>query len=140
MNGGKVVLAVFKENPERKGIFDLAKKADLPFQFFTLEKPRRDYLKRRKVKAVVQSWDTFGAKILHTGLIPVQKDWYFGDNFGEETHTRKDFIVAHFRRTKKGKREFLVFYFIGVVPLDKVGATREVLTEWLKMEKVKAAR
>jgi hypothetical protein len=140
MNGGKVVLAVFKENPERKGIFDLAKKADLPFQFFKLEKPRSTYLKRRKAKAVIQSWNTFGAKILHTGLIQVAKDWYFGDNFGEETHTRKDFIVAHFRRTTKGNRAFLIFYFIGVEPLDKVGATREVETEWLKMEKVKAAR
>ena len=139
MNGGKMVLAVFKENPERKGIFDLVKQADLPFQFFKLEKPHSNYLKRRKVKAVIQSWDTFGAKILHTGLISVAQDWYFGDN-ERATHTRKDFIIAHFRRTTKGKREFLVFYFIGVEPLDKVGATREVVTEWLKMEKVKAAR
>ncbi len=140
MASQKAVLAVFKENPERKGIFDLAKQVVLPFHYFKLEKPLRAYLKRRNVKAVIQSWDTFGAKVLHTGLIPVQKDWYFGDNFGEETRTRKDFIVAHFRRTPEGQREFLVFYFFEVEPLDKVGATREVVTEWLKMEKVKAAR
>jgi len=140
MNGGKMVLAVFKENPERKDIFDLAKQVELPFQFFKLEKPRRAYLKRRKVKAVIQSWNTDGEKVLHTGLIPVAKDWHFGDNFGEETHTRKDFIVAHFRRTPEGQREFLLFYFFGIVPLDKVGATREVFAEWTRMEKVKAAR
>lgn len=140
MAGQKVVLAVFKENPERKDIFDLAKQVELPFQFFRLEKPRRAYLKRRKVEAVIESWNTHGEKVLHTGLIPVAKDWYFGDTFGEETHTRKDFIVAHFRHTPEGQRAFLVFYFFGVVPLDKVEATREVRAEWLKMEKVKAAR
>lgn len=135
MAGQKAVLAVFKENPERKDIFDLAKHVELPFHFFRLERPRRAYLKRRKVKAVIQSWDTFGAKILHTGLIPVQKDWYFGDNFGEETRTRKDFIVAHFRRTPEGQREFLFFYFVGIVPLDKVSATRDFVAEWLKRKK-----
>ena len=131
----KAVLAVFKENPERKDIFDLAKQVALPFQFFKLEKPRRAYLKRRNVEAVIQSWDTFGVKVLHTGLIPVQKHWYFGDNFGEVTRTRKDFIVAHFRRTPEGQREFLFFYFIGIIPLDKASATRDFVAEWLKRKK-----
>lgn len=135
MAGQKAVLAVFKENPERKDIFDLAKQVELPFQFFKLEKPRRAYLKRRNVEAVIQSWNTGGEKVLHTGLIPVQKHWYFGDNFGEETHTRKDFIVAHFRRTPEGQREFLFFYFVGIVPLDKVSATRDFVAEWLKRKK-----
>jgi hypothetical protein len=140
MNGGKAVLAVFKENPERKGIFDLAKEADLPFRFFTLEKPRRAYLKRRKVKAVIQSWNTDGEKVLHTGLIPVAKDWYFGDCFGEDSHTRKDFIVVYFLRNREGQREFRLFYLFGVDPVDKVWFTRELIAEWLKLKKVKAAR
>jgi len=91
-------LLEFKENPDRKNIYDL-QTTSAPFnkfQYFRLEQPKQPYLIQRGVKYVCETWVN-GIKILHTGIIPTgAPDYYFGD-FTETIKDKKKTSLMIFR-------------------------------------------
>ncbi|MBX9448809.1 MAG: hypothetical protein KL787_03435 [Taibaiella sp.] len=58
----------------------------------SFERPKSDYLIRARAKHVIQSWKNKGKdKILHTGLIPIYRNVYIGNNENEKG--KLDFIL-----------------------------------------------
>jgi hypothetical protein len=91
-------LLEFKENPDRKNIYDLqTTSANFnKFNYFRLETPIQPYLIRQGAKYVCESWDK-GIKTLHTGLISIgTPGFYFGD-FIEQIKDKKKTSLMIFR-------------------------------------------
>jgi len=76
-------LLEFKENTDRKNIYDLqTTSANFnKFNYFRLEPPKQPYLLNIGAKYVCESWNN-GVKILHTGLINFGiSNYYLGDYY-----------------------------------------------------------
>ena len=90
-------LLEFKENPDRKNIYDLQTSANFnKFHYFRLENPIQPYLIRQGAKYVCDSWAN-GVKTLHTGLIGIGTPGYYFGDYIEQVRDKKKTSLMIFR-------------------------------------------
>jgi hypothetical protein len=105
---------VFIKNPTHKDIYDLMPEtgSNLPFSYFRLSLPIKDYLMRQGAKYVAESHKCY-IKVLHTGLKPTNvKSIYSGDIYNSQTKTRS-LIIFHL---SPDEFSFKVYLFDGYFP------------------------
>lgn len=130
----------FKENQQRKNIFDLTTTGVNfnKFRYFRIETPRQPYLINQGAKYVCESWEN-GNKTLHTGLIETGvKGYYFGDyadvtngakknslmlfHYDQEIETiRIYFFNRYSKRSISMKYKFCRYYIENVIVKNKGG-------------------
>lgn len=81
---------VYNKHPRRETLYELNKPSLMPFDFIVFSKSRAEYLKRVGANTVVNCWKE-KKKILHSGLIHVYANWYFGDNLSGDS--AKDLLI-----------------------------------------------
>lgn len=125
----KFEFARFQKSPKHKGIYDLIENDLFPFYFIKCSEPKQDYFKKNNAEIVIQSWGENDKtnKILHTGIIHVESDFYFGNNINQKGNL--DFIIL---RLLPQKRQMLFWLFKNQKPRNKTKFVNQFISYLIK--------
>lgn len=124
--------ARFQKSTKHKGIYDLIENDLFPFYFVKFSEPQQDYLKNNNVEVVIQSWSNDKEnKSLHTGLIHIESDFYFGNNINQ--NGKLDFIIVRFLPKKE---QLLFWLFKNRKPRNKTKFTSSFISYLIKSQGV----
>lgn len=117
----KFEFARYGMSSKRKGIYDLLENDQFPFSFIKITRPISDYLIQNNAQHVIQSWSSVDKsnKALHSGLILVGSDFFYGNNLNSKG--KLDFIIVRFIHSKN---QMLVWLFRNKKPRNKTRFTR----------------
>lgn len=125
--------ARFQKSPKHKGVYDLIENDSFPFYFVKYSKPKRDYLIENNAEVVIQSWREKDKekKSLHSGLIHIESDFYFGNNINQKG--KLDFIIVRFLPKKE---QMLFWLFKNQKPRNKTLFTERFISYLIKSKGV----
>ena len=114
-------IGTFSKNSKRKGVFDLCNPLNFPYSYVVISPAKSSYLKTVKAYYILNCW-TGKEKVLHTGLIEFESNWFFGDNLN--CNNSKDFLLLQYLPKEK---KLLLYLFEKCNPKNKIRYGRQYI-------------